>query len=101
MWRRIRALANRAPSPSRARHRASHGAYAAGWANCVASAAFVARNHRVEDALAAAIERNDYRPFETLLTVLARPFDDQPEHAAMMAPPSRAAQRRHQTFCGT
>ncbi len=63
--------------------------------------AFVARNHRVEDALAAAIERNDYRPFETLLTILARPYDDQPEYASMMAPPPRAEQRRHQTFCGT
>ena len=63
--------------------------------------AFIARNHRVEDALAAAIERTDFRPFETLLAILARPFDDQPEHASAMAPPPLAHQRRHQTFCGT
>ncbi|HVV85886.1 MAG TPA: YdiU family protein [Kofleriaceae bacterium] len=63
--------------------------------------AFIARNHRVEDALAAAVELGDLRPFETLLAILARPFDDQPAHAAAMAPPAREVQRRHQTFCGT
>ncbi len=63
--------------------------------------AFIARNHRVEDALSAAIERQDFRPFETLLTILARPFDDQPEYADSMAPPPLSVQRRHQTFCGT
>ena len=63
--------------------------------------AFIARNHRVEDALTAAIERMDFRPFETLLAILARPFDDQPEHAPSMAPPPMAVQRRHVTFCGT
>ncbi|MEZ4403710.1 MAG: YdiU family protein [Kofleriaceae bacterium] len=63
--------------------------------------AFIARNHRVEDALAAAVERNDFRPFDTLLGILARPFDDQPAHAAQMAPPPRAQQRTHRTFCGT
>ena len=63
--------------------------------------AFIARNHRVEDALTAAVERSDFRPFELLLTVLARPFDDQPEHAGWMEPPALDVQRRHQTFCGT
>ena len=34
---------------------------------------YIPRNHRVEAALAAAIERDDYGPFEELLAVLAQP----------------------------
>jgi serine/tyrosine/threonine adenylyltransferase len=47
---------------------------------------FIPRNHRVEEALIAAVERDDYAPFETLLNILARPFDDQPEFAAFAEP---------------
>src|SRR6185295_2898796 len=39
--------------------------------------AFIPRNHRVEAAIVAA-EASDFGPFEELLTVLARPYDDQP-----------------------
>jgi serine/tyrosine/threonine adenylyltransferase len=49
--------------------------------------AFIARNHRVEEALSAAVERGDYGPLETLLNVLSHPFDDQPEFAAFVEPP--------------
>jgi uncharacterized protein YdiU (UPF0061 family) len=49
--------------------------------------AFIPRNHRVEEALSAAVERGDYAPFETLLDILSRPFDDQPEFAAFAEPP--------------
>jgi serine/tyrosine/threonine adenylyltransferase len=52
-----------------------------------ANPAFIPRNHRVEEALSAAVEHDDYRPFETMLTILSRPFDDQPEYAAYMEPP--------------
>ena len=48
--------------------------------------AFIPRNHRVEEALSAAVERADYAPFETLLNILSRPFDDQPEFAAFAEP---------------
>ena len=61
--------------------------------------AYIPRNHRVEAALAAAIE-GDYAPFEELLTVLARPFEDRAEYAAYAEPPA-ADQRVCQTFCGT
>jgi uncharacterized protein YdiU (UPF0061 family) len=61
--------------------------------------AYIPRNHRVEAALAAAVE-GDYAPFEELLSVLARPFEDRPEYAAYAEPPS-ADQRVCQTFCGT
>jgi uncharacterized protein YdiU (UPF0061 family) len=62
--------------------------------------AFIPRNHRVEEALSAAVERGDYAPFETLLNVLSHPFDDQPEFAAF-AEPAPETGGRYQTFCGT
>ena len=61
---------------------------------------FIPRNHLVEAALVAAIERSDYQPFEDLLTVLSRPFDDDPERTRYAAPP-RTEERVLQTFCGT
>jgi uncharacterized protein YdiU (UPF0061 family) len=62
--------------------------------------AFIARNHRVEAVIDAAVQRNDFAPFEELLAVLARPFDDQPGYAAYMQPPEEH-ERVMQTFCGT
>jgi uncharacterized protein YdiU (UPF0061 family) len=49
--------------------------------------AFIPRNHRVEEALSAAVERGDYAPFEMLLDILSRPFEDHPEFAAFAEPP--------------
>jgi uncharacterized protein YdiU (UPF0061 family) len=66
----------------------------------MANPAFIPRNHRVEAALAAAIERDDFMPFEELLKVLARPFEDQPAFAAYAEPPA-PEERVCQTFCGT
>ena len=62
-----------------------------------ANPAFIPRNHRVEEALSAAVERGDYTPFTTLLNVVSRPFDDQPEFAAFAQPPPEG-QERYQTF---
>jgi len=61
--------------------------------------AFIPRNHRIE-AMIAAATNDDYAPFEELLKVLARPYDDQPEYAAYADPP-RPEERVCQTFCGT
>ena len=58
---------------------------------------FIPRNHRVEEALSAATERDDYKPFTTLLNIVSRPFDDQPEFAAF-AQPAPDGQDRYQTF---
>jgi serine/tyrosine/threonine adenylyltransferase len=62
---------------------------------------YIARNHRVEEALAAASVDEDLGPFERLLDVLAHPFDERPglETYAAPAPPEIAAGYR--TFCGT
>src|SRR5262245_22876024 len=65
-----------------------------------ANPAFIPRNHRVEEALSAAVERADYASFETLLNILSRPFDDQPEFAAF-AEPAPEGQGCYRTFCGT
>ena len=65
-----------------------------------ANPAFIPRNHRVEEALSAAVERGDYAPFATLLNILSRPFDDQPEFAAF-AEPAPEGQGCYHTFCGT
>jgi uncharacterized protein YdiU (UPF0061 family) len=61
--------------------------------------AFIPRNHRVEAVIQAAMA-GDYAPFEELLAVLARPFQDQPELAQYAAPP-QPDERVLQTFCGT
>ena len=47
-----------------------------------------------------AMNRDDYAPFEELLTVLSKPFEDQPEFADYAEPP-QPEQRVLQTFCGT
>jgi serine/tyrosine/threonine adenylyltransferase len=62
--------------------------------------AFIPRNHRVEEAITAAVDNNDYAPFEKLLLVLARPFDDQPENADFALPPERT-DVAYKTYCGT
>lgn len=64
-----------------------------------ANPAIIARNHRIEQAIQAGV-RGDFEPFETLVRVLARPFDEQPE-AAHLAEPPLQAERVQQTFCGT
>jgi uncharacterized protein YdiU (UPF0061 family) len=62
--------------------------------------AFIPRNHRVEAVIAAATNNEDYGPFEELLAVLSKPYDDQPRYAAYADPPL-PDQRVLQTFCGT
>ncbi len=62
--------------------------------------AFIPRNHRVEQALDAAIDRGDFSPFADLMTVLSRPYEDQPAFAAYADPP-RTEERVLRTFCGT
>ncbi len=62
--------------------------------------AFIPRNHNVEAALTAAVEQQDFAPFEALLDVLSRPYQDDPGSMRYAAPP-RDEQRVLQTFCGT
>ncbi|MGJ5207505.1 protein adenylyltransferase SelO [Bradyrhizobium sp. HKCCYLR20261] len=62
--------------------------------------AFIPRNHRIEAVISAAVENDDYAPFEELHAVLAKPFEDQPERADYAQPPE-PEERVLQTFCGT
>ena len=62
--------------------------------------AFIPRNHRVEAVLAAALDRGDLGPFEELQTVLARPYEDQPDFARYAEAPEPGGQA-YRTFCGT
>lgn len=66
-----------------------------------ANPAFIPRNLRVEEALAAATERGDLGPFERLLAVLQRPFDDRPGAEAFAVPPAPEQMAGYRTFCGT
>jgi uncharacterized protein YdiU (UPF0061 family) len=62
--------------------------------------AFIPRNHFVEAALDAASLRQDFKPFEDLLDVVSRPYEERSglEKYAMPALPEECVL---QTFCGT
>ncbi|QOR39970.1 YdiU family protein [Billgrantia diversa] len=62
--------------------------------------AFIPRNHRVQQALTAAMDENDFGPFETLLEIVTRPFGDQPGFEEY-ARPAEPTERVFRTFCGT
>jgi serine/tyrosine/threonine adenylyltransferase len=66
-----------------------------------ANPAYIPRNHLVEAVISAAVERDDFAPFEELLTVLSKPYDDTDPSFAhyASAPPER--DRPYRTFCGT
>lgn len=60
---------------------------------------YVPRNHRVEEALAAATA-GDLEPFHRLVDVVTHPFDERPGLEAY-AEPAPLAAPPYQTFCGT
>ncbi|MDN7246209.1 protein adenylyltransferase SelO [Planococcus shenhongbingii] len=62
--------------------------------------AVIPRNHRVEEALEAAVQKGDYSVMEKLLKVLANPYahsEEQKEYSTL--PPE--SPDSYQTFCGT
>ncbi len=62
--------------------------------------ALIARNHRVEQAIAAAVERQDFAPFRQLCSALRTPFDVASKDAPLQVPP-KVSERVTETFCGT
>lgn len=62
--------------------------------------AYIPRNHRVEEAITAAVDEGRTSIFETLVRVTTAPFDDQPGSERYAEPP-KSHQIVHQTFCGT
>jgi uncharacterized protein YdiU (UPF0061 family) len=85
-WRERLARDNRPEAEARAEMRAANPAY-------------IARNHRVEEALAAAEERDDLAPLHELLAALASPYEERPGLEKFCEPP--ADERGYRTFCGT
>ena len=61
----------------------------------------IPRNHRVEEALAAAVDAGDLAPFERLLAALQQPFDERPDNARYAEPAPRELTAGYRTFCGT
>jgi uncharacterized protein YdiU (UPF0061 family) len=61
----------------------------------------IARNHRVEEALAAASDQNDLAPFERLLDAVRRPYDESLEQSPYAEPAPAAVTAGYRTFCGT
>ena len=62
--------------------------------------AYIPRNHHVEAALDAAIERADFAPVAALGAALARPYEERPgleRYASSPVPDGRV----YRTFCGT
>jgi uncharacterized protein YdiU (UPF0061 family) len=65
-----------------------------------ANPVFIARNHLVQEAIAAATADDDFGPFNQLVDVLAQPHDYKAELARYATPP-KPEQVVRQTFCGT
>jgi uncharacterized protein YdiU (UPF0061 family) len=61
---------------------------------------YIPRNHKVEEALSAAVDLENMAPFEALLAVLSHPFDAV-ENQGGYADPGPQTTLPYQTFCGT
>ena len=60
---------------------------------------YIPRNHRVEEVIIAAL-KEDYGPFEKIVNLLSKPFDDQPNNIDFQNPPNQN-EIIVETFCGT
>jgi uncharacterized protein YdiU (UPF0061 family) len=60
----------------------------------------IPRNHRIEEAIHAAVTADDFGPFERLGLALREPYADVEAFRAFETPPTEA-QRVRRTFCGT
>ena len=65
-----------------------------------ANPAVIPRNHRIEQAIEAAVDQEDYGPFEKLLEVLSPPYEVLEGLMEYMVPP-KPEEHVPQTFCGT
>ncbi|MCA3561201.1 MAG: YdiU family protein [Aestuariivirga sp.] len=65
-----------------------------------ANPVYIPRNHLVEETIGAAVERQDYRPFEVMLCVLMTPYVEQAGAERYAAPPAEV-DGAYRTFCGT
>jgi len=70
-------------------------------AMCRVNPIVIARNHRVEEALAAASDDGNLEPFERLLDALRQPYDEAPERTKYAEPAPADVTASYRTFCGT
>ncbi len=66
----------------------------------LANPAYIPRNHRIEQAIVAAVERQDFSPFEELSNVLSQPYVTRAAFERYTDAPL-SNERVLQTFCGT
>jgi uncharacterized protein YdiU (UPF0061 family) len=62
--------------------------------------AVIPRNHRIEAVINAAVDAQDFAPFEEMSMVLSQPYQLQ-EGLKAYADPPQAGERVLRTFCGT
>jgi uncharacterized protein YdiU (UPF0061 family) len=62
--------------------------------------AVIPRNHRIEQVITAAVEDQDFEPFEKLSSVLSQPYRSL-EGFESYADPPQPGERVLKTFCGT
>ena len=62
---------------------------------------YIPRNHLVENALDAAVESGDLRPFERLLAIVGAPYTERDADALAARPGTPEQTRGYRTFCGT
>ena len=61
----------------------------------------IPRNHHVEEALAAASDEHNLEPFQELLAILQRPYDENLSSAKFSEPAADSFTACNRTFCGT
>ena len=61
----------------------------------------IPRNHRVEEALAAASDQGDLQPFQRLMSALQQPYAERADLAAYAQPAPAQVTAGYQTYCGT
>jgi uncharacterized protein YdiU (UPF0061 family) len=66
----------------------------------LANPAVIPRNHRIEQVISAAVESNDFGPFEELSTALSQPYRLLEGYESYADPP-QPGERVLRTFCGT
>ena len=62
---------------------------------------YIPRNHLVEEALSAASDDGNLKPFEILLQAIRRPFTEDPTLPQYALPASAEFTANYRTFCGT
>jgi uncharacterized protein YdiU (UPF0061 family) len=62
--------------------------------------AFIPRNHRIAEVIDAAVNHESFQPFEDLLDVTSRPYENRPD-LDRYTQPARPEECVTQTFCGT